>query len=281
MKKIIISIVALLALTPSVSAWNGALHTAIASIADANLTAEARKNIEKALGDHSIAYYAYWMDEVQQEKEYQEAKNWHNVALTPKCKILAAKKADKSEAEAVRRADALEGLAKAVAALQNRNSLTEKEVADNIRFVVYIMGDLHCPSHYVFTDLLEVRKYRYKYDKENKSRSYMKFWEGEVVTKTFGWKNNEFVHQLNRLSEEKVAELTDGSVYNWVESNAKLYRPIYSYLTKDLQHFKKDFRPWLNKSYEMATDQIGVAGYRLAALLNGLFNESMPKKSVK
>lgn len=281
MKKHIFAIFALLAFAPSVSAWNGALHTAIASIADANLTPEARTKIEAALGDHSIAYYAHWMDDVQHKSEYQHVRDWHNVALSPKGKILSAKKADKSASDVVRRADALEGLARAVAALQNRNNLSAQELADNIRYVVYIVGDLHCPSHYVFTDLLEARKMKYQIEKEKKPRSYMRFWEGEAVTATFAWKNNEFVHQLNRLSPERVAALTDGSVMDWVVENAKIYRPIYSYLEPD-QHFKrKEYRAWLNKSYEMATDQIGVAGYRLAALLNGLFDESMPKKSIK
>ncbi|MBQ7856771.1 MAG: S1/P1 nuclease [Alistipes sp.] len=281
MKKILLSIIAVLALTPAVKAWNGALHTAVAAIADANLTAEARKSIEAALDNHSIAYYAYWMEEVSDTEQYRHTENWHNVALTPKGKIIAAKKADKSDAGVVRRADALEGLSLAVAALQNRASLSKQEVADNIRFVVHIMGDLHCPSHYVFTDLLEERKIKYRYDKESKTRSYMKFWEGDVVHHTFGWKVNEFVHQLNRLSPEKVAELTKGSVCDWVTANAKVYRPIYSYIEPNQHLTAKTYRPWLNKSFEMATDQIGVAGYRLAALLNGLFDESAPKKSVK
>ena len=281
MKKILLSIIAIVALAPAVQAWNGHLHTAVAAMANANLTAEARQNIEKALGNHSIAYYAYWMQEVSKQPEYKHTENWHNVALTPKGKILASKKADQSDSEAVRRADALEGLAQAVAALENRQNLSEKEVADNIRYVVHIMGDLHCASHYVFTDLLEARKIKYFYGKETKGRSYMKFWEGEVVTATFGWKVNEFVHQLNRLSPEKVAELTAGSVYDWVTSNAKEYRPIYSYVTPNQKFDAKNYRPWLNKSYIMATDHIGVAGYRLAALLNGLFDKNAPKKSIK
>ena len=279
MKKFATLILAALMLPQVTMAWNKHLHTAVAAVAEANLTPQAREAIVKALGEQKITDCAYWMEEVSKQEKYKHTTAWHNVVLTPKGKILADKKANKSKVEVVRTADALEGINKAVTALQNRQKLSAAEVADNIRFVVHIMADLHCPSHYVFTDLLEQRNIKYKQGK--KSRSYMQFWEGDVVTSTFGWKPREFVHQLCRLSDEQVAQLTAGSITDWVVSNAVVYRPIYSYVTNNEKFSSAAYREWLNKSFGMATDQIGVAGYRLAAVLNGLFDDNAPKKSVK
>lgn len=281
MKKLLLSIVAILALAPAVKAWNGPLHAAVASIADANLTAEARKNIEAALDNHSIVYYAHWMDDVAKTEGYTHVTKWHNVPLTAKDKIIPAKKAAKSKSDAIKNAMALDALERAIAAIENRGAISAEELKNNIRYVIYIMGDLHCPSHYVFADLLEQRSLKYYYGNEKKARSYMRFWESDAIAGTFNWRPNEFVHQLNRLSPEQVAALTEGSVSDWVVRNAKTYREIYTYLTPDTRFKKADYRIWLNKSYGMATDQIGVAGYRLAAVLNGLFDNSTPKKSVK
>lgn len=281
MKRLLISIIALLVLSPVAKAWNGPLHAAVAEIANVNLTPEARKNIEAALGNHGIVYYAHWMDDVAKTDGYKHVSKWHNVPLTAKNKIIPAKKAAKSKNGTISKALAMDGLARAIAAIENRDAISAEELKDNIRYVIYIVGDLHCPSHYVFTDMLEQRALKYFYHKEKKPRSFMRFWESEAVTSTFSWRPSEFVHQLNRLSPEQVARLTEGSVSDWVKGNAKTYRQIYSHLTPN-QHFdKKQYRIWLNNFYEMATDQIGVAGYRLAALLNGLFDESEPKKSIK
>jgi hypothetical protein len=44
---------------------------------------------------------------------------------------------------------------------------------------------------------------------------------------------------------------------------------------------KKGLRNWQNKIYPIATEQIAVAGYRLAAILNGLFDSSVPNVKTK
>ena len=107
MKKLLLSIVAILALAPAVKAWNGPLHAAVASIANANLTEEARKNIEAALDNHSIVYYAHWMDDVAKTEGYTHVTRWHNVPLTAKDKIIPAKKAAQSKSDAIKNAMAL------------------------------------------------------------------------------------------------------------------------------------------------------------------------------
>ena len=92
MKKLL-SLIAALALCHSAQAWDGALHTAVASVAHDNLTDVARTELAKALGGYSIIYDAQWLDDVAKGKEYAHVRNYHNVPLTAKGKIIAAKKA--------------------------------------------------------------------------------------------------------------------------------------------------------------------------------------------
>ena len=280
MKKLL-SLIAALALCHSAQAWDGALHTAVASVAHDNLTDVARTELAKALGGYSIIYDAQWLDDVAKGKEYAHVRNYHNVPLTAKGKIIAAKKAAKSQVEAIASAKAFDALCKAVTALESREKLSAKEVANNIRYIVYIVGDLHCASHYVFEDRIEHRSYKYYYNKEKKPRNYMKYWESEAITSTFSWKSNEFVHQLSRLSADEKARVTAGSLTKWVESNAALYRPMYDLMYNEHRFGKDEYRLWHNNIYPLATDHIGVAGYRLAALLNGLFDASQPKVKIK
>ena len=281
MKKIFVFIFAIALLSGNAKAWNGGLHAAVADIAHHNLTEEARAGIAKCLDGYSIVYEAQWLDDVSKSEEYKHVKTWHNVPVTASCKVIPAKKAAKSKVQAINEAGALEALYKAVEVLKNRDKHSKETVADNIRYVVYIMGDLHCPSHYVYEDRIANRDYNYYYGKEKKPRSYMKFWEAAAITDTFNWKTNEFVHQLSRLPQERVAELTAGTLTAWIERNAAEYRFIYDLMPEGQRLKKDDYREWLNNFYPLATDHIGVAGYRLAALLNGLFDVSQPAIKTK
>lgn len=281
MKKIYLLLLAAVAFAPAASAWDNAIHTGIAAIADANLTPTAKKAIADVLDKRTIANYAYWMEDVAGTEAYAASRQWHNVALTPKGKIMAAKKVAKSQSEEIRTAKAFDGLAKAITALKNRGALSKKEIADNVRFIVYILADLHCPSHYVYTDLLAERDTKYYRGNSKKGESYMKFWEGISIAGTFYWRANEYVHQLDRKSADEVKALTGGSLTEWIESNAVEYRDIYSMLTPDQRFKDTEWRLWLNGIYPFATEQAAVAGYRIAKVLNGLFDDSETAVPVK
>lgn len=281
MKKIFLLILAALAFSPAANAWDSAIHTGIAAIADANLTPAAKKAIAEALDGRTIANYGYWMDDVANIEAYAATRQWHNVAVTAKDRIMPAKKAVKSQSEDIRTAQAFDGLAKAVEALKKRDALSKEEIADNIRYIVYILADLHCPSHYVYADLLPERSLKYYREGSKKGESYMKFWDGISIAGTFNWRANEYVHQLSRKSADEVKALTDGSLTKWVESNAAEYRKIYSMTEADRRFKSAEFRLWLNKIYPFATEQAAVAGYRIAKVLNGLFDDNEAAVAVK
>ena len=276
MKRFII-IIACLLFTNSAFAWSRALHNAIAAIANDNLTEQAKSNINKALGGHNIIYSAQWMYDVAEEKGYEQTKNWRSVAFN-KTKLIKGKKIAKHPENIVNRACGFEALTAAISAIES-GKLSEQELADNIRYIVTIMGDLHCPTHYIFTDILEKRKSYYIYD--NKKRPYVTYWESDAVRGTFAWRTSEFVHQLSRLTPEQVSQVTAGSVTDWIVGNVPLYRDVFGMIDTGTRFDKNGLRRWQNKIYPIAIDQITVAGYRLAAVLNSLFDTNAPKVTIK
>ena len=242
------------------SAWNGSINAGIAAIAHDNLTTEAKQGIVEILDGHSIVHSA------------SRPTNHHtNVAINGKGKVLSAKKAAKSKNSEVKSALLLEDINRAIAAL--KCDKTPKDVkATMLKNLVCAIGDLHCPGHYIYTDALEYRNYGLRYVDEQTPRKYTDLWEGDMVYGTFGWKTNEFVHQLSRKSPEQVAALTAGTVTEWAEANAVAYKQLYKDFENN-RHFEKgiDYRLWMNTNYPVAVEQVAVAGYRLAALLNSIF----------
>lgn len=283
MKKIFfLTMAAALMSVHGVSAWNGQVHSGITAIAEANLTPAAKAEIERYLGGRTLTYYATWMDDVSAEPEYAACKEWHEIAFTPKYKMLAGKRAAKSDNERISHAKAFDGLQAAVKALEDRESLTEGEVADNIRFLINILADLHCPGHYLYTDLTpEQQTPKYYRNKSKKPQNYRSFWEGAAITQTHNWRANEFVHQLNRKSAGEVEMLTEGSMAEWVAGNARNYRFVYTSLVNEGNRFSNTkYRLWLNGIYPFAEEQAAIAGYRIAKVLNGLFDDGAERVAV-
>ena len=277
MKKFITIIIALLTIQ-SASAWSKHIHAGIAAIADANLTEQAKENIRQALDGRNIVYSAHWMYDMENTKGYEQNKNWRSVAVAKNNKPLNAKKSLNHKEDIVRRAQGLEALSAAIRAIEAGN-LTKEELANNIRYIVTIVGDLHCPTHYIYPEALAQRKSHYFYN--NKKYGYVGYWEHNSIAGTFNWKSNEFVHQLNRKSPEQIAAITKGSITNWVVSNAAEYRNIYSLLESGSKFDQKTLRLWQNNIYPISTEQVAVAGYRLAAILNGLFDSNVPNVKIK
>lgn len=277
MKKFII-IIAALCCTYNASAWSRHIHAGIAAIAHDNLTEEAKKNITELLDGKSIIYHAQFVYDNADNEAYKHTQVWKNVAFTDKNKILKAKKAAKHENKDVRNAQALEGLISSLNALQS-GGLTKEQTRDNMLYVITILSDLHCPTHYVFTDLLEKRKSFYYFN--DKKYSYLTYWESNSVRGTFNWKTNEFVHQLSRKTPEQVADITNGSVTSWIIGNAPLYRSVYDLLNTGTRFDGQTLRLWQNKIYPISTEQVAVAGYRIAAILNSLFDSNAPQVKIK
>lgn len=280
MKRFFAIIITLL-VAHNASAWSGAIHSGIAAIADANLTADAKSAIDEALEGHSIIYYAHWMDDVADSETHKHTKSWHNVAITPKNVPLSAKKAAKSKVKGASNALALEGLVTAINALTNRSALTTQQVADNIRYIVSIVCDLHCPPHYIFTDTPAWSDVTYTLAGNKHTLKYSAFWEYSAIRHTFIWKTQEFVHQLSRKSPEQVAALTAGSITDWVSRNAEQYRVVLGMMESGAHFNERTFRLWNNKIYPISTEIVATAGYRLAAILNSLFDEKAPRVKTK
>lgn len=215
---------------------------------------------------------------MEKTKGFEQTKNWRSVAVAKNNKPLNAKKTLHHKEDIVRRAQGLEALAAAIRAIEAGN-LTKEQLANNIRYIVTIVGDLHCPTHYIYPEALAQRKMHYFYN--GKKHNYVSYWEHNSVAGTFNWKSNEFVHQLNRKSPEQIAAITKGSITNWVTKNAAEYRNIYTLLESGKTFDQKSLRLWQNNIYPISTEQVAIAGYRIAAILNGLFDSNVPNVKIK
>ena len=242
--------------------WGREGHETIAKIAERNLTKRAKKRIEKYLGGHSVVYYAKWMDEYRKTPEYAFTDGWHTAPVNAGLRYT-------DELLNPKRGNAIYGLELAVENLKDYRSLTDSAVAVNLKYVIHLVGDMHCPAHIKYTT------HNMKYDVlfEDKYHKPHKFyvhsvWDNEIITTARIWSVSEWADELDRVSKAERQAIASGTPRDWLHDAAVCCEVQFEWAKPD-ERLGQDF---LNKALPLVESQIQKAGYRLARILNDLFD---------
>ena len=261
MKKLILILFALLA-AREIRAFGLAGHAAIACIAEHHLTPRAKANIMRYTDHHSIVYYASWMDEWRHSKGYEFTTHWHAGTVDAQLRSTAAVR-DASGAKG----DCVEAVEQSMALLSEYEKLDDSTVLVHIKYLVHLLGDMHCPTHVKYPDVKGFNIYV-----DGRKLNYHGVWDGYVLDCNVRWNSMEFQHVLDRCTKKEIKAITAGSVRDWFHDCAVYCRQIYV-LAQPEQQFKSPdvWEDFLNPALPIAERQILYAGYRLAHVLNELF----------
>ena len=255
MKKILVIIIPLMVLSQKLSAWSRTEHDAIAYIAECNLKPEVKKRIESYLGGHSIVYFASWMDDYRKTPEFLFTDNWHMGTVDENFQS--------TEVVHSSRGDCVPALEEAIKKLENYKSLSDSIVALNIKYVIHLTGDMHCPVHINYATYRSFFNVNYN----GTELSYHSVWDYAMLRHAHTWSYTEYQHQLDRCSAEDKKQIMQGTPREWFGQSAKDCVIIYEW-AKAGDNLGVDF---MNKAHVLGENQILKAGYRLAYLLNKLF----------
>ena len=256
MKKALLLVGAALVLfTNDAFGWGKMGHDAIAYIAECNLTPKAKKTIEKYLG-HSIVYYATWMDEWRAEPGYEHTSIWH-VATVDKDLVYTPQP----------KGDVIFALEDAIAKLQDYKQQDDSTVVMSLRCIIHFVGDMHCPSHVKYAGQ---KSYNIYFNGEK--RSYHSIWDEGIIAHSHRWGYIEYAHQLDRCTKQEIKQITTGTLRDWFRENAENSRHIYELVSPNQELNKNETKSFVNHTHEMAERQLQRAGYRLAKVLNELFD---------
>ena len=234
-------------------AWGQSGHDAIAYIAETHLTERAKTEIERYLG-HSIVYEASWMDDYRAEPGYEMTNWWH---------------VDYGKDEPTTGADGrplepnvLRELNRAIERLRDYESLDDSTVVVNLRYVIHLVGDMHCPSH-VNYQRSRMRVFFFGVDKQ-----YHSLFDGGILDRKHRWGYMDYKHQLDRCTPEEQAALAAGTPAEWFAETARDCSVIYEWAQPGDQLGLS----FCNKAIGLLDHQLIKASYRLAKVLNELFD---------
>lgn len=253
----ILCVAAWMCISQSAAGWGRTGHDAIAYIAECNLTKKAKKNIEKYL-NHSIVYYASWMDDYRATAEYKHTTVWHMASVDDALFYTEAVRSPKG--------DVVCELENAIKILENYKNQDDSTVAVNLKYVIHMVGDMHCPSHVSYPGI----NASYKIKLNNKELKYHSVWDTFIIETNHKWYYTEWQQQLDRCSKKEKQALAAGEPRDWFHETAVRCKVIYDWAPAGSVLTGRDF---LNMAEPLAEEQILKAGYRLAKVLNELFGK--------
>ena len=143
----------------------------------------------------------------------------------------------------------------------------DSTVVMSLRCIIHFVGDMHCPVHVKYADQKSYNVYL-----NGDKCSYHNVWDDQIISRSHRWGYLEYAHQLDRCTKQQIKTITAGTLRDWFHENARDSRHIYELVGPNEKLDKNETKSFVNHTHEYAERQILRAGYRLAHVLNELFD---------
>ena len=246
-------------ITQNVSAWGLIGHRVVAEIAQRHLSANAKKELFKLLGNETLAWWANWPDFIKSDSSWNFVSKWHFVDLPGN----------------INKADFIVGLKKLegknlytqiqemAAQVKDKNLKVEKrQIA--LRFLIHLIGDLHQPLHVGRSEDQGGNKISVNWF-DNKTNLHSVWDEKLISFQQYSY--TEYAKLLDIAGKDQEAKWVSGRLEDWFYESHVLSDKIYLQSPENANLgfkynylFQKDLNTQLLKG-----------GLRLAKVLNDLF----------
>ena len=235
--------------------WGPTGHRAVGLIAEKHLTAKAKKNIAKILGQQSLAEISTWMDDIRSDSTYNYATDWHWVT------IETGKTYDQSPKNP--KGDVIATLEKIIAELKT-HKLDKKTETEYLKMLVHLVGDIHQPLHVGCCDDQGGNKVKVKWF--GRDSNLHSTWDSNMIDDT----KLSFTELTGFLGEPSVNELIalqKNSVRDWADESMSFRKQVYDIGDGNLGY------KYSYKYFSIAKQRMLKAGIRLAGILNQIYGK--------
>lgn len=255
MKRLLLLLLCLL-LLQNAGAWGQKGHDVVAYIAECHLTPRAARNIDKVLGGHSPVYYANWLDNASHTPEYAFTKTWHYLNIDQGQSL--------GTAPANPAGDVLQAIESIVVRLKD-GGLPPEEEALNLKMLIHLVGDLHCPLH--TGHLSDLGGNRVPVLFFSKATNLHSVWDTDLPEAAHRWSYTEWQQQVDRLPACDAAAIQSGTPRDWLLETHDICKEIYT-ATPEGSKISYDY---IARYTPLIEQQFLRGGLRLARLLNEIY----------
>ena len=253
-----------LALTVSIaSAWERRPDEGVVLLAVKHLTPEAKSMVEKYLGT-TYNDDVFYLRNLEAKKVATHSKELRYLHLSADLKPIGV------EGE-----DALKGIEQSLDVIRTRDSRSKADVVAAMRTLINLMCEMHNIC-YVRIEGVPQSQADFRFDcyggdigsrKKTTLITWSKFWDSYTYWHG-GFSGALWAEDMELCLGEKRAELSKGSLHDWVAQIGATAAELYSRINPEYDMTRRERNELEELNYEMMTR----ASYRLAVLLNGVAN---------
>lgn len=247
----------------SAMAWGGWGHHISAYIAEKHLTPQAKEKCQHYL-KHNLPHYSSWQDYWRHSDPFKEISFWHSSYVDKKFNTIGYKGDETRDA-----AYQVNRIVKEMAKGKYKN-MSDSLVAVNLKLLIHMVGDMHCPSHIVYTKDFGMPNHSIKI--KGKKCGRHSFWDRSPMYMHPKWNADRFVKAYDTYSPKEIKKICKGNAFKWSVQNAHNILKTGDYWERGAE-FTKLSKEQRKQIEETLHEQLAFAGYRLASVLNKIFSK--------
>ena len=260
MKKILQNSVLLLALLSFNFgySWGTTGHRVIADIAENHLSAKAKRNLKKMIGDQKLAYWANWPDQIKADTTgvWKPTERWHYVNVNPQPNIKQFSDSLKAQ-QGPNIYTQIKILSEQIK--DKKTPAQDREIA--LRFLIHLVGDAAQPLHVGRYEDLGGNKIKINYF--GLPTNLHALWDSKIVDFE-KYSYTEYTRVLDVKSKQEVKTIQLGTLEDWLYDSQKAANRIYANSVAESNYsydYNYKFQPLIER-------QLLYGGLRLAKILN-------------
>lgn len=237
-------------------AWGQKGHDVVAYIAECHLTRKAAAAVDRVLDGHSPVYYANWLDNASHTPRYAYTKTWHYLNVDEGKTLETMPRNEKG--------DVLKAVEEIVERL-SRGGLSHEEEAVQLKMLIHLVGDMHCPMHAGRATDLGGNRVPVLFF--NSRTNLHAVWDSSLVEAAHKWSYTEWQQQIDRASEAEAAAIMSCTPADWMAETVAICAGIYE-RTPEGEKISYDY---IAEAAPIIERQLLRGGLRLAHLLNTIY----------
>jgi hypothetical protein len=243
----------------SVGAWGLLGHRVVGEIATNHLTAKAKKEVKKILGDETMAMASTWGDFIKSDTSYDYLGSWHYINLPPN---LSRTKFD----EILKERSAANLYSKTLAMIEELKApgTPSSRKLFCLRLLIHFIGDLHQPMHAAHRNDLGGNRLNVYWFRQ--PTNLHRLWDEQLV-EFQQLSYTEHAAAIDHMTKEQKIAGQSGNLADWLYESYTLSESLYAEVNPgDRLSYNYNYR-----NVTRMNRQLLLGGLRLATTLNHIF----------
>jgi len=236
--------------------WGSTGHRAVGLVAEKHLSAKAKKNIQKILGQNSLSEVSNWMDEIRSDSTYDRiATDWHWVTIETGKTYQESPKNSKG--------DVIATIDRIISELK-KHTLDKKTEEEYLKMLVHLVGDIHQPLHVGCCDDQGGNKVKVKWF--GRETNLHTVWDSYMIDDT-KLSYTELTNYLDEPDAATLAQWQKAPVLTWADEDKAVRKQVYAIGDGSLSY------KYSYVNLPLVKQRLLQAGIRLAAVLNEIYGK--------